>query len=157
MFKVAEFWGELKDLVQSIKADIETNKGMWLAYAFLVLGILMVIVVNFLLMSGTYSVFVALERMDPEFFFDNPVPLFVYGALIYLTFDVLKSLHEAYLDLRKIIKKGNLKWVSFFYLFFFIFLVFVITVIRNFTALNSELYVWEHFINIKAHNMRNGC
>lgn len=107
MFNVTEFWGEFKDLVQSIKTDISTNKGMWLAYAFLFIGMFVVIAVNFMLISGTFHVFAAFERMDPDFFFDNPVPLFVYGAFIYLGVDTLKTLYKAYLNLRKIIKKGN--------------------------------------------------
>lgn len=107
MFNVSGFWGEFKDLVQSIKADISTNQGIWLAYAFLIIGMLSLIAINVMLMSGTYSLFVSLQKANPEWFFDNPAPLFVYGFMIYLTIDYMKDLHRTYCQIRKIIKKGN--------------------------------------------------
>lgn len=107
MNSVVGFWGELKDLVQSIQKDCAKNKGMWLAYAFIFAGLILAAVVCVLLFMASFKLLAALNEASADFSSDNPLPLAVWGAILYATYAIIANLHEVYLEIRQVIRKGN--------------------------------------------------
>lgn len=101
------FWGEVKDLFLTIKMDCAKNKGMWMAYTFLFIGLVLAITICVLLFQASFMLLNALHDASSTVFVDNPFPVVVWVAILFATREIIKVVHVAYIDVRGVIRKGN--------------------------------------------------
>lgn len=101
------FFDELMSIVNLIKDECRTYRGMWMAYSFLAGGLIASLIMCVVLFAVTVQMMSIILSVSSDFFQDNPVPLFIWGGIVYVTYSVMKNVHGTYLDMRKVIIKGN--------------------------------------------------
>lgn len=107
MNKVKELAGIPVEIISIISLDCKKNRGMWIAYSFLLLGLVAVISAAVLAFVVTYDMMVAMVDKHPTFAHDNPIPLVVWAFIIAATYQMTKDVHNIYRDIRHVIIKGN--------------------------------------------------
>lgn len=101
------FFEDVFAIVDLIATECRTYRGMWLAYSFLAGGLLLSLAMCIALFAVTFQMMAIIASASADFFLDNPTPILIWIGIVYITLAVMKNVHKTYLEMRKVILKGN--------------------------------------------------